>query len=138
MHWKKIRCHMTDVRRLWKFFSEFSQRLLKNKRRVISHVACSDLFFFLSVLWPSFSILTSSVHVLISQSLKLRTKFGSKYLTHIKRESDELPNKTSCFHFIHAFKTQVSVVKDVQNVLLMNIYIERECNDLKMFKDFFL
>lgn len=89
MHWlKKIQCHMTDVRRLWKFFSEFSQGLIKNKRRVMSHVTCSDLFFFLSLLWPSFPILTSSVHVLISQSLKLRTKFGSKYLTPIKRESN--------------------------------------------------
>lgn len=31
--------------------------------------------------------------------------------------SGELPSKTGCFHFIHAFKTEVSVLKDVQDVL---------------------
>lgn len=47
--------------------------VLKNKRRVVSYVTCSDLFFFVRVLWPPFPLLTSSVHVLVSLSLKLRT-----------------------------------------------------------------
>lgn len=90
--------------------------MLKNKRRVVRYVTSSDLFFFVRVLRPPFPLLTSLVHVLVSQSLQQRTEVWL-YPTLKESLMGELPSKTGCFHFIHAFRTEVSVLRDVQDVL---------------------